>query len=180
MAPPEPCRSAAADDDTKPKSVRPREGPMPHPRRPRAVRRGRVEADLRVPWREGFVRAASQTAGRLRPRASCCATSHRSSPAPTGYQLPSGHALSLRGIRPLRCSHVSAGFAREQGARGGLRAAGDARRELSRTGSTRCRRSSAGVTFAASSPRCAARESDDGGIVWGIGAHVIKTGVSPV
>ena len=68
----------------------------------------------------------------------------------------------------------------EQGARGGLRAAGRAGR-LRR----RVRRVAAGHPGRApisrrSSARSSTRSAPSGGIVWGLGAHVIKTGLGPV
>ena len=64
----------------------------------------------------------------------------------------------------------------EQGARGRLRAAVSSRAGPSPAGSTRCRRSSA---RGPPPRRRGARRGARGrrGIVWGIGAHVIKTGV---
>ena len=50
----------------------------------------------------------------------------------------------------------------------------------SRPGSTPCPRSSARRTCAARSTAIADAKRRDGGIIWGLGAHVIKTGVSPV
>ena len=78
-------------------------------------------------------------------------------------------------------AHVSAEVAQEQGARRGFRAAGRRRARRVRRSSTRCRTSSAAADFKAvvARDRRGATRSG-GGIVWGIGAHVIKTGLGPV
>ena len=68
----------------------------------------------------------------------------------------------------------------EQSANGGFRETGQPRRLIQSHGSTRCRRFSAAPTSGASSTRSSRAQKRDAGIVWGIGAHVIKTGVSPV
>ena len=86
----------------------------------------------------------------------------------------------VRGVRSLRRAHLSARLAHEQGARRGLRAAGRPPAAASRTwfdslpailGARDLRRVVSAIVDA---------KRRDGGIVWGIGAHVIKTGVSPV
>ena len=96
------------------------------------------------------------------------------------FVITRSDAFPLRRIRSVRRPDLSAEVAQEQGARRGLRAAGDARTTVGAF----CR-SLPNILAAADFKAVVARDRrrpkrSDGGIVWGLGAHVIKTGLGPV
>ena len=68
----------------------------------------------------------------------------------------------------------------EQGERGGFRAAVSRRAAACAGCSTRCRRSSPRRISRRSSRRSRGARDGGRGIIWGLGAHVIKTGLAPV
>ena len=87
--------------------------------------------------------------------------------------------FTLRRVRSVGRPDLSVGPAQEQSERGRFREAPRAGRGV-RAFVDSLPSILAGATSRRSCGARAARETGDAGIVWGIGAHVIKTGLSPV
>ena len=138
--------------------------------------------------------AADARVGLCRPRVACSPRIARPSPSATASTATATrcssrefddnqaqrYGLSVRGVRSIRRPDLSAGVAPKQGERRGLRAA--RRRQA--------RRSPRLLDSAAEHPgrrrlqgrrRVPSRDAatHGRGIVWGLGAHVIKTGLGP-
>ena len=100
--------------------------------------------------------------------------------AVAALRYPHAREIHLRRVRSVRRPHLSAGVTHEQGERRGLRERRTAPAAGSRRSSILSPRSWRPPISRRSSRRSARRARRERGIIWGFGAHVIKTGLGPV